>query len=402
MKRTNKKGFTIVELVIVIAVIAILAAVLIPTISNVVKKAEESAYLQDRTNKQTEGVIEKIDNPNYMTWEDFEGKLKSIFDKVGNAPTDDTIKEAISEALADYNDTNLNEDIVKKIVEKELEEADKSLTEEDIQKIADAVIEQIDSNASAEDNSTVSTEPAISAEESSEISEESSANSSADESSDEESSEISEELSEEPSEEALEELLPIAYVETLDPNDERFVGIPVFGASFTSPFMPDVAYAFYSYPPEIRGDDKIDEREEFKNKFTKYLKWHADYEIESDKNVASYSIYLAGSYAAFGGMGILSDTEVPANTPIRLLNIAFPDGEISYNDLFDLVTEFDCGIANLIDDNIGTVIKVRLCLYPVEDGVETGEKMVVCEYEYVCKTPSEINAAGYASMFGGN
>ena len=271
--------------------------------------------------------------------------------------------------------------------EKELEEADKSLTEEDIQKIADAVIEQIDSNASAEDNSTVSTEPAISAEESSEISEESSANSSADESSDEESSEISEELSEEPSEEAL---------------DERFVGIPVFGASFTSPFMPDVAYAFYSYPPEIRGDDKIDEREEFKNKFTKYLKWHADYEIESDKNVAPYSIYLAGSYAAFGGMGILSDTEVPANTPIRLLNIAFPDGEISYNDLFELVTEFDCGIANLIDDNIGTVIKVRLCLYPVEDGVETGEKMVVCEYEYVCKTPSEINAAGYASMFGGN
>ena len=35
----SKKGFTIVELVIVIAVIAILAAVLIPTFSNLVKKA---------------------------------------------------------------------------------------------------------------------------------------------------------------------------------------------------------------------------------------------------------------------------------------------------------------------------------------------------------------------------
>ena len=33
MKHTNKKGFTIVELVIVIAVIAILAAVLIPNLS---------------------------------------------------------------------------------------------------------------------------------------------------------------------------------------------------------------------------------------------------------------------------------------------------------------------------------------------------------------------------------
>lgn len=46
MKKSNKKGFTIVELVIVIAVIAILAAVLIPTFSNVVEKANESKDMQ--------------------------------------------------------------------------------------------------------------------------------------------------------------------------------------------------------------------------------------------------------------------------------------------------------------------------------------------------------------------
>ena len=46
MKHTNKKGFTIVELVIVIAVIAILAAVLIPTFTNLVKKANLSADTQ--------------------------------------------------------------------------------------------------------------------------------------------------------------------------------------------------------------------------------------------------------------------------------------------------------------------------------------------------------------------
>ena len=46
MKKTNKKGFTLVELVIVIAVIAILAAVLIPTFSNIVKAANISADLQ--------------------------------------------------------------------------------------------------------------------------------------------------------------------------------------------------------------------------------------------------------------------------------------------------------------------------------------------------------------------
>ena len=43
MKRSTKKGFTIVELVIVIAVIAILAAVLIPTFSSLIKKANLSS-----------------------------------------------------------------------------------------------------------------------------------------------------------------------------------------------------------------------------------------------------------------------------------------------------------------------------------------------------------------------
>ena len=46
----NKKGFTIVELVIVIAVIAILAAVLIPTFSGVIGKANISARTQEFTN----------------------------------------------------------------------------------------------------------------------------------------------------------------------------------------------------------------------------------------------------------------------------------------------------------------------------------------------------------------
>ena len=39
MKASKKRGFTIIELVIVIAVIAILAAVLIPTFANIIQKA---------------------------------------------------------------------------------------------------------------------------------------------------------------------------------------------------------------------------------------------------------------------------------------------------------------------------------------------------------------------------
>ena len=54
MKRNNKKGFTIVELVIVIAVIAILSAVLIPTFGGIVEKANDSAAQQAARNKYSE------------------------------------------------------------------------------------------------------------------------------------------------------------------------------------------------------------------------------------------------------------------------------------------------------------------------------------------------------------
>lgn len=46
MNRKEKKGFTIVELVIVIAVIAVLAAILIPTFANLINRANLSADMQ--------------------------------------------------------------------------------------------------------------------------------------------------------------------------------------------------------------------------------------------------------------------------------------------------------------------------------------------------------------------
>lgn len=61
MKKLNKKGFTIVELVIVIAVIAILAAVLIPTFSGVVEKANKSAAMQAAKSEYTLYLTEHAD-----------------------------------------------------------------------------------------------------------------------------------------------------------------------------------------------------------------------------------------------------------------------------------------------------------------------------------------------------
>lgn len=49
MKKFNKRGFTIVELVIVIAVIGILAGVLIPTFSSITQRAQQTAAMQEAT-----------------------------------------------------------------------------------------------------------------------------------------------------------------------------------------------------------------------------------------------------------------------------------------------------------------------------------------------------------------
>ena len=53
MNKKNRKGFTIVELVIVIAVIGILATVLVPTFGTVIEDAKKSAVLQEAKNKYT-------------------------------------------------------------------------------------------------------------------------------------------------------------------------------------------------------------------------------------------------------------------------------------------------------------------------------------------------------------
>lgn len=66
MLNKKKNAFTITELVIVIAVIAILAAVLIPTFSNVIASAKQSAALQVCRNAMTEYISQSTtdDNPN--------------------------------------------------------------------------------------------------------------------------------------------------------------------------------------------------------------------------------------------------------------------------------------------------------------------------------------------------
>lgn len=54
----NKKGFTLTELIVAIAIIGILAAVLIPSITSYIRNAKESAAIQDASAMYQELIAE--------------------------------------------------------------------------------------------------------------------------------------------------------------------------------------------------------------------------------------------------------------------------------------------------------------------------------------------------------
>ena len=134
----NKKGFTLVELVIVIAVIAILAGVMIGTFASVVKKAKESAKMQEMANQKQQQMIDDIDaklkDDAWLGWEDFEEKLATAvgdaITKSGTGMDEKTTKLAVTQAVeaafAKYaaslgqSNTGLTEEQVKYIVESAL------------------------------------------------------------------------------------------------------------------------------------------------------------------------------------------------------------------------------------------------------------------------------------------
>lgn len=67
MKKMNKKGFTLVEMLVVIAIIAILVAILIPTVTGATTKAKEAADVANLRSTVAEYDI-KILSGETPTW----------------------------------------------------------------------------------------------------------------------------------------------------------------------------------------------------------------------------------------------------------------------------------------------------------------------------------------------
>ena len=94
--KNNRKGFTLTELVIVIAVIAILAAVLIPTFTGIIGKANDSAVLQEARNVYTNYMVEH----DYTSGAPAEDLVVEVDDKY-IAVVDGVMEDKVYDNLAD-------------------------------------------------------------------------------------------------------------------------------------------------------------------------------------------------------------------------------------------------------------------------------------------------------------
>lgn len=128
-----------------------------------------------------------------------------------------------------------------------------------------------------------------------------------------------------------------------------------------------------------------------------YSKWHADFVVSFDKDVAAESVGLGGDYGIFNNIGFTTPIDVDAADEIRLME-AFR--VINYEELCKDVQKFTCGVFNLSDSNVGTTMTVELRLYETEEpsesngnsvNVETGKYVTIASYNYTLEAPQDVN-----------
>lgn len=98
MKKRNQKGFTIMEMLIVVAIIAILVAIAIPTFNSALTKSKEAADVANIRAAYAEVMMEYMLDGKTPTLSAIKAKAGTLNDgtKLAGTPTDDDKATAIT------------------------------------------------------------------------------------------------------------------------------------------------------------------------------------------------------------------------------------------------------------------------------------------------------------------
>lgn len=98
MKKRNQKGFTIMEMLIVVAIIAILVAIAIPTFNSALTKSKEAADVANIRAAYAEVMVDCMMNGKTPTLSAIKAKAGTLNDetKLAGTPTNDDKATAIT------------------------------------------------------------------------------------------------------------------------------------------------------------------------------------------------------------------------------------------------------------------------------------------------------------------
>ena len=90
-KRSNKKGFTLVEIIVVLVILAILAAIAVPAVLGYINDAKDSKYIQEARSIY---IVVQTEEARYRAENDLaaDANLTSVGTPAVNFYTDTTIK----------------------------------------------------------------------------------------------------------------------------------------------------------------------------------------------------------------------------------------------------------------------------------------------------------------------
>lgn len=143
----KEKAFTLIELLVVIAIVAVLSVVGIVGYNGFIKKAEDSVYLQEKTQQQIADLAERVDNLDLLTWDDVEDRIEEGINSAKTATpvateiNYDYVKALINNAVNGINNSLLTREQIELIVLHSLKDVNTGLTEDQIKEIVGEAIE---------------------------------------------------------------------------------------------------------------------------------------------------------------------------------------------------------------------------------------------------------------------